>query len=332
MLHIRCGDDIRPALQAAGLPGDFVRWADPLCQGPLPGHLAGRRWQETRARFIAESYGGTLAQAQAYLDAQDDALAAAPGHDALVLWFEHDLFDQAILVRLLDWLADQPVDPAAVSLICIGDHPEVPAFRGLGQLGPGQLRQLYETVRHPVTAPQTALARRAWAALCAPDPAPLVALAATGTPALPFLGPALFRHLAEFPSLRDGLARTERLALQAVALGEAEPAGIFSAVQDAEPAPWLGDTMFWPHLTRLLAARHPLLRVLEGSAWDTGEPPPRRLRFALTEAGEAVLAGRADAVWLNGIHRWVGGVQLLGDDAAWRWDDSAGRLFPRTPH
>ena len=44
MLHVRCGSDILDDLRAAGVPGEFLVWADPLSQGPtraanvLPGH------------------------------------------------------------------------------------------------------------------------------------------------------------------------------------------------------------------------------------------------------------------------------------------------------
>ena len=47
-----------------------------------------------------------------------------------------------------------------------------------------------------------------------------------------------------------------------------------------------------------------------------------RSRLALTAAGEAVLAGRADHVALNGIDRWWGGTHLEGSQV-WRWIDGA---------
>jgi hypothetical protein len=46
----------------------------------------------------------------------------------------------------------------------------------------------------------------------------------------------------------------------------------------------------------------------------------------LTTAGRAVLTGDEDAVRLNGIDRWRGGVHLSGRDAAWRWDAAAQTL------
>jgi hypothetical protein len=55
-------------------------------------------------------------------------------------------------------------------------------------------------------------------------------------------------------------------------------------------------------------------------------PAPGADELAPTVEGEAVLAGEADAVELNGIDRWFGGVHLHGADAAWRWDRAERRL------
>jgi hypothetical protein len=47
-LHLRCGTDIRDTLRAAAIPGEFLEWADPVCQGPVlalpePDYLERRR-------------------------------------------------------------------------------------------------------------------------------------------------------------------------------------------------------------------------------------------------------------------------------------------------
>jgi hypothetical protein len=50
---------------------------------------------------------------------------------------------------------------------------------------------------------------------------------------------------------------------------------------------------------------------------------------SITDAGREVLAGRADAVRLNGLDRWLGGVHLSapqGGDVEWRYDPSTRRL------
>ena len=46
----------------------------------------------------------------------------------------------------------------------------------------------------------------------------------------------------------------------------------------------------------------------------------------LTEAGHAVLEGRADHVKLNGIDRWIGGVHLTNENV-WRYDTQTKSLM-----
>ena len=60
------------------------------------------------------------------------------------------------------------------------------------------------------------------------------------------------------------------------------------------------------------------------------------MTFEITEAGEAVLHGKADFVEMNGIDTWLGGVHLLGRTDLWRWDDQRAslhtfRVFLREP-
>jgi hypothetical protein len=48
--------------------------------------------------------------------------------------------------------------------------------------------------------------------------------------------------------------------------------------------------------------------------------------IALTDSGREVLLGGADRVTRCGLQRWLGGVQLEGDQAMWRWDAADGRI------
>ncbi|WP_234679392.1 hypothetical protein [Bradyrhizobium monzae] len=45
----------------------------------------------------------------------------------------------------------------------------------------------------------------------------------------------------------------------------------------------------------------------------------KQSRLLLTELGKAVLAGNADALRYNPIHRWWGGTELT-NERLWRWD------------
>jgi hypothetical protein len=209
-----------------------------------------------------------------------------------VLWFEHDLYDQLQLIQILATLATQPETTA--ELISISKFAGIEPFHGLGQLSPVQLASLWP-IRRRVTATQLALGARAWKAFCSSDPLALRALAGSDTSPLPYLHDALVRHLEEFPTPPDGLSRTERQILQAVADGHRTFDAIFRANQERETAPFMGDTVVRLRLDALTNARTPLL---------THEP------VTLTPTGQRVLAGEVDARKLNGIDRWLGGVHL----------------------
>lgn len=330
LLHVRCGHDILAALDQAGVPGSKVAWADPLCEGPVPGHLDRAALRTLRTGWLAAHLGLDAATVAAQMTAEDAALAQADSFAEVVLWFEHDLYDQAILIWLLTVLAARVRAGQAVSLVCIGEHPEVPRFCGLGQLSPPALADLYAQ-RSPVTADQVSLAETAWAAYTAPTPEPLLTLLATlesgedGQGVLPFLAPALLRHAQEFPWKAEGLSLSQWLALDCVDVyGALSGAEAFRAVQGREAAPWQGDLQFFAVLKGLAAWDPEPLLVLEGADW------PRSINLRCTGAGQDVLLGKRDA--LDGCRReyWRGGVHLGPGRADWRWDAGAQTLITLT--
>ncbi|MGI8595408.1 MAG: hypothetical protein ACR2ML_13790 [Solirubrobacteraceae bacterium] len=281
MLHVRCGHDILGALEEAGIAGERLAWVDPVCQGPLDGAPGGAAWYAMRAAWIAARYGREETEVLADLRAQDDGLSGAGEHDEVVLWFEHDLFDQAILVRLLAWFDEHRTGGARLSLIDVEPLLEAGWFTGLGALGPAELAALFPG-RRGVSEAQLGLGARTWAAMREPDPDAIEEVLADDTEALPHLRSTLIRLALERRPASDGLVCSERLALRAVAAGATSPDDAFMAVQDREEAPWMGDEMLWPVLADLAAKDPPLLEVSGGEAW-----PDRRL--AVTEAGRALL-------------------------------------------
>jgi len=249
----------------------------------------------------------------------------------VVLWFEHDLYDQLQLIDALALAAGagEGSTPGTLELIVVGEFPGRPSFRGLGELNADELGTLWPS-RVPAGPPALAAATRAWAALRRPDPVELAACARDDVPELPFLAPALRRLLAELPAPADGLSGTERYALRAVGAGAATPIKAFLAAQDLEEAPFLGDAWFFLALAGLGHGSNRLVETRDGT--ELGVPPPlgdgpsfagQPLR--LTPAGHQVLAGRADRVALLGIDRWLGGTHLT-PAATWRWDPATGQL------
>jgi hypothetical protein len=298
----------------------MARWCDPLCEGPI------RAWPDDGARraersaWIAAHFDIDPAEALRTAESEDVVLASGARHDEVVLWFEADLFDQMIMVFLLDRLAD--IAPNHTSLICIGSFPGVPDFIGLGNLTAEQLATLFPT-RSLVTPAQFALARTAWDVLQGGDPEAMWTLAGTGTPELQFLGDALRRYLADLPSTRTGLGMTEALALMVFASGAETPMQAFPAVQRFESRPWMGDATFGSVVRRLASGPSPLLRPL-GKLPRFG-PEFMRAGFEVTDHGRAVLEGREDWIRLSGASRWHGSILVEAPHPAWRWDERGER-------
>lgn len=319
-LHIRCGSDIAPSLRQAGFAGDFLEYSDPLCQGPV---LDAPDWLERRADFLAASYGEGVGRDRvriaADLAAAEEGLrSAASRYERVVLWFEHDSYDQLILARCLAAFAVAP--PARLELVAAAGFPGAMRFIGLGQLPPEALRLLWDA-RAPVSDDALRAGSAVWAALRAPDPRPLAATAAVGVPALPQLAPALLRHCQELPWTRDGLSLTERLLLELLAersrtVGEAYAA----LMMEREPLPWMTDLMIHDLVDGMKAVREP---VFTGAFEDEDRHWPRE-RLTITPLGRAVLAGEIDWLTLAPPERWLGGVRIAGGALCWCWDAAVG--------
>lgn len=335
MLHITNGDSTGITLRQTGLPGDILAWRDILHEGPTPAGLSLEQMSQVRAQFLA---GQTLGALGTYEDVladfiqRDATLVHSITHKEVILWFEHDLYDQLQLIQLLDWFSRHNHKATTVSLICINTFPGITNFVGLGQLNASQLRSLYET-RHSLTKKELALGSEAWKAYCSPDPKVLEAFMQKDISALPFLKAALQRHLEQYPSLQAGLSRTERQILEVVASGSHKPLEIFRATQDKEESPFLGDTPFWFYLSNLCSGKKPFLKRADSGNFSLPKADPHDPAFneqvlILTDEGHNALAGQADWITINrGIDRWLGGVHLQGHDAAWRWDTQQATLI-----
>ena len=331
LLHITNGESAGNTLRQTTLGGAVLPWQDVLHEGPVP-VLPRQELLRTRARFLADSGWGGPQALLSSLERRDRQLLEALRDDLqVVLWFEHDLYDQ---LQLLDVLALANTEEAAPELIVIGSFPGKPSFAGLGELTANELETLWPSRRRPATAVLEA-ATSAWAAFRAPEPTTLAEWATRDTAQLPFLGSALRRLLEELPAPAGGLSGTERRALQAVAAGADTPPAAFVRAQQLEEAPFLGDAWFYRALSALGQGKTRLLETDEGTPLPP--PPPLsdsqhfvRLQLRLTATGEQTLRGEADRVALLGIDRWIGGTHIT-PDSTWRWDTTELKLVRPSP-
>jgi hypothetical protein len=321
-LHLTNGDSVGNSLRESKLPGAVLPWQDVLHEGPLA-PVGASELRELRASFLSAQGWGAQAAIQGDLERRDELLldALTTGRH-LVLWFEHDLFDQLQVLQILSLVAESGAALESIELLIVGEVDGRPDFKGLGELSPDDLLALWER-RQPLTRDVLDLGASAWTALCGPDPRAIEALLGRDTSALPYLGPALRRLLEELPDTVNGLSRTERQALEAIEAGAQTAGQVFLATGAREEAPFLGDATMWVRLHELGQGERRLIETATGTAL----PAPPALGndgfwstpLVLTEAGRDVLAGGLDRVEAIAIDRWVGGTHLRPGNV-WRWD------------
>lgn len=321
MLHITNGDATRIGLERSTVPGTFSAWSDILHEGPTPRRVSPDEWRRVRVEYLTSSFGdyassqfaqpGDLA---AKYRREDEALERWREHDEVIFWFEHDLYDQLLLIRHLAWIGEARLDAGGAAATRFS---MVSGDTYLGPLRPDEFPALFER-RRPITPAQIERATRAWDAFCGDDPTALVPFAVEDAPDLPYLPGAIRRFLEEFPSTANGLPRSEAQILRVLSEGTRTPEQTFVTASALEERIFMGDAQFWGIATRLAGGRHPLITAAVAG------PEPDRLpsgTLDITATGREVLAGRADQVSLNGLDRWMGGVRLT-PSRYWRWTGS----------
>lgn len=320
-LNITNGDSAADTLSEAGIEGKIISWRDVLHEGPVDSSLSLEELSKQRARFIAGRRWDDFAHVSGDFAERDRVIRHLDYFDEIVLWFEDDLYDQLQLIQLLDFFGRGSGGGKKILLIQVDGY--------IPPLSAARLREL-DAKRRAVTSEQFAVAQRAWRAFGSDDPSAISRLLDEQTSALPYLAPALGRHLEEFPAVGNGLSRSEREALTAIEEGHTTPVGAFLEVAKKQESVFLGDTIFYSYLERLSGRRNALVtwkngtRVVAPSAETSRDFVNGELK--LTALGREVLAGKRDWQSLNAASRWLGGVEIQPGSSGWRWDPAARAL------
>ena len=317
ILNITNGDSAVDVLKAAAVPGEFLPWRDVLHDGPVPAGLLLEKLSQIRARFIIDQGWGTPEIVRRGFVERDRRLQSHQRHAKVILWFEHDLYDQLQILQILDWFAAHPPEATKLAMICTEQY--------LGLATPDQIQDLvpYEA---EITANYFAVAQKAWAAFRSPTPEKWQNLLGEDTSRLPFLEGAVLRLLEEYPDCESGLSRTVRNILEIVSRGVTQPGELFRCYQETEERRFMGDLSFEAILRRMLES-DPALLALSSENKLTMPPGPDQ-KITLAKAGEAVLAGHGNWLDMVDIDHWIGGVHLIPRNV-WCRDPESGRVTRR---
>ncbi|UQZ32485.1 RNA polymerase subunit sigma [Paenibacillus sp. PK3_47] len=331
MLHIVNGDVVGDKLRQGVVQGDVLVWREIYPAGPVFVNLSSERERGIRAGALEQTLGIPAKEYTAGCEQQEEKLQGFGRYDEVVLWFEHDLFDQSMLAYLLHWFNSQKPGSTRLSLLCIGEFPGIELFHGLGQLTAEQLQTLSGTWRS-IGKKELELGSILWQAYAASSPLQLAEcleehrteLAAS---ALPFAYDAFRAHLSRLPSVYNGLGIVEQTTMEALRQGVNTPIELFRVVTDRLHVLGMGDLEYFTYLYALVQGSQPLVTI-DGAAELTDFRKTTDFlhrRMSLTTLGEQVLAGAADRITEQGIDQWFGGLHLQGHHVPWRWDQTAGR-------
>lgn len=301
-LNITNGDSSVELMALAKVDGQYLPWRDVLHIGPLADTTNLEVFSRQRAKFLSDYGLGSYPSLLKDFNQRDHCIKQLTPRDCVVLWFEHDLYDQLQLCQILSHLYSRELCDN-VSLINPPTH--------LGHHTPASFAKL-EQQKAIVTDQQFQLAVTCWEALIQSTPHAVAKLLSSDLSALPFVKKVLQRFLAELPDPQSGINETERLILSVVKDQPLTRGECFRDYTRLEADEFLGDLIFFRQLDALINDRHPLLN-------QKGE------YLALTDLGVAVLAG--DDRWQRNLSLpfYWGGVTMEGG-VSFYWDRSNQRV------
>ena len=244
------------------------------------------------------------------------------GFDAIELWADPEPNTQLQLVWLLDQLKPYTSVTSRLRLVQSASiHSHRPE---------DWLAQRPRAVS--IHTDHLALAAAAWAAWRAPTPVEWFDLLSQDLSPLPQLRNTMMALLEELPNRTTGLGATEMLMLELLAAGYVHPYDLFPNYERPNERITYG---FWERgklLDGLARGTQPAVSGLTEGPFDSAlhRSNERLTRYenstlALTDLGNAILAGADDFRRHNPIHRWWGGTELT-NDRLWRWNPENRRL------
>lgn len=304
-LHVLQGDSAAGCFRQALHPErrSLLVNQDVLSCGPLPAFESAEQWTRLRGEYW-NSVGWVGQPPSTFNSDFLHKLSSIDESDSLVFWVGAGVAEQLMLVwsmHLLRLVCSR-AKVSVVQFTRVADRMDV---WGLFLLHPHQI------AAHPPIEPLSSDAiqelQHYWTAVTSPDPTELLSLMAGPSTHLPHLQASLSTLLHRYPDRQTGLGRWDRELLRCVqGKGPSVVRTIGEVMGLNFGADLIGDGYLFSRLRCLAAPNvaHPLVS-LSGDSHNM-----RECQAFLTETGEQVLAGRANAIELNGIDDWILGVHL----------------------
>lgn len=252
ILHILNGDSTLYGFEQTGLDGDTLVWREIFSQGPLEEDISSAHFWRKREEWIEQTFGEKTESYQHKI--LDELGKLGEPYDEINLWFEFDLHCQANLLGVMAYLEQKTnLSAPAVYLICPGDFPGKPDFRGMGELNGKELEYLYDNIRERLTEQDFAIAAAAWKAYVSKNADHLQSFIAETNfwGSLHLLKPALEAELKRLQVNENDLSYIEQLLLDNYNRGIRTKPEVYLEFWKTEKIYGMGDAEIDIYLSRL---------------------------------------------------------------------------------
>ena len=213
ILHITNGDSLTERLQALDISGDILTWREMLCEGPTAVDIDGNAFAKSRKAFFKEHYEVPESHYETQflkgLEKLDDTLS----YEAIILWFEYDLFCHINMLAAISLLSARN-RKEAVYLVCSGRVTGATNLLGLSELSNEQLLAHYQD-KTRLDPSDLSLATTLWKLYCSENHNALNPLLAKDTN-FKYLSNCLGAHRERFPDKNTGLSTLETQILRLI--------------------------------------------------------------------------------------------------------------------
>ncbi|SFV59361.1 hypothetical protein MNB_SV-13-185 [hydrothermal vent metagenome] len=297
ILNIVNGDVTIEIIKKADINGDFLPWRDFLHEGPVLQMVSIKQLSKIRAFFIHQQGFGSLEEIEKEFQERDKKLKDYHKYKKIILWFEHDLYDQLQMLQILSWFQSNNIGNIKLNLISTD--------RYFIESSSHEIRELLN-YEEKISKEHLELAQKAWLAFTASNPLAWFKLLDEDLHLFPFLKDTIIRMLEEYPNTRNGLSKSEHQALLTISKGIRNPNEIFQNCQKSEKRKFMGKIIFWKILDDFIENRL-IYSQKNGQI------------LQITKQGQQVLKGEINYLHIKPIKRWIGGTKLTNDNV-WCWN------------
>jgi hypothetical protein len=251
-LHVLNGDCTLNGFQDTGIDGDIMVWRAPLSEGPLEENIASASFWKKRREWMLQNIGEDAA---GYEDKVLSELSKLnEPYEEINLWFEFDLHCQVNMLGVIMMLSKSTnLSNPAIYLICPDSFPNMPDFKGMGELNGEQLEYLYDNMRVQLGEPDFFVAAEAWQVYTTGNADKLRAWLKTSNywGNLHCLKPAMEAHLKRIELNKAGLNHIEQKLLDIYKSGITDTPAIHEAFWQTEKIYGMGDMEINIYLDKL---------------------------------------------------------------------------------